>query len=489
LNAKETEFAYEINSFYDKEIEKLRPQVGKHSFAREFLRGKIDDYEAITIKTKPFELLEEDLGTSFGIIQETLNLKGISQMEEVFQHIKASIDLKLSHQLNALEKIGIWSEELTSMCQEADLKLNEKLYSRRELEKYKADWNYSPEINDDNYERDIIIDGDRVVISYPFLRRTTLNLDVLNDIKDISTLEFRIRRIAEYSYSEGEDEEETFERMSQEDISTLCYIRSRLGELKQIEIVSEEILTLDEALLNVFSCLFWKNDSLIGIHLTLNISQEFDESISYLAEKVLPTTTNLNNFRFHFEQGYISNDACESLSQSLSQRAQNLTSLYLVFQSLEESSLKKFFVSMPNLEVLVCQISCVDAGSNILDEKFISDTLPSLTKLKSFEFFMNNIELNSCTLKELLGSLDCNVKELLSSFPKEWFFTLNHFRLNLSNTQATDESLKDFIEITMKKFKALKTFAINTHGSNISSEMKKKISLWEKKISQKLSSV
>jgi len=372
------------------------------------------------------------------------------------------------------------------MCQEVDLKLNEKLFSRGELEKYKADWNYSPEINGDNYERDIIIDGDKVVISYPFLRRTTLNLDVLKDMKEISTLEFRIRGIAEFIYSE-EDEEETFQRMSQEDISALCYIRSRLGEIKQIEILSEEIITLDESLMNVFSCLFWKNYSLAAISLTLKIYEECDKSVAYFAENVLPTTTNLKNLHIHLDPGFVSSEACESLSQSLYQRIQNLTSLYLVFQNRDESYLKEFFVSMPNLEFFASQITC--DGSHILDEKFISHTLPSLTKLKSFEFFMNKPELNSYSLKEISDCFNCNLKELLSSFPKEWFLILNHFRLNLSNTQATDESLRKFVNITMKKFRALKTFAINTDGSKISSEMKKTISLWEKKISQKLSSV
>jgi len=263
--------------------------------------------------------------------------------------------------------------------------------------------------------------------------------------------------------------------MSQEDISALCYIRSRLGDLKQIKIVSEEIKILDEALLTLFCCLFWKNDSLTQISLKSCAYGEFDESILYLAEKVLPTMSNLKDFYLHFEKGYVSSQVCESLSQILSQQVQNLSSLHLVFQSNDESSLKKLFVSMPNLEFFEYQISC--AGATVLDKKFISDTLPSLKKLKSFQFFINSPELSNYDLKKLL-----------SSFPEEWFLTLNHFRLDLSNTQANDESLTRFVKITMKKFKALQTFAINTTASKVSLEMKKIISEW-KKISNKLSSI
>jgi len=198
LNAKEAEFVFEISSFYDAEIEKLRPQVGEHSFAREFLQGKIDDYEAITLKAKPFELLEEDLEASFNMIQDMVNLNRVAQMEEVFQQIKSSIDLKLSNQRSVLEKVGVWSEDLTSMCQEVDLKLNDRLSSRRELEKYKDNWIYSQTLN--GYEKDMmIVDGYNLEILYPFSMQATQNLDVLKDteeIKSISSLEFKIRGIS-----------------------------------------------------------------------------------------------------------------------------------------------------------------------------------------------------------------------------------------------------------------------------------------------------
>jgi len=404
-----------------------------------------------------------------------LNLNVISQMEEVMKQIKYNIDSKLSTQLNALETIGMWTEDLTLMCQEIDLKLNEKLYSRQELQKYKERFYYDFELQDNNNERSIVLNGDKLVISYPFKGEVSrsLNLNLKKDMKAISSLEFRIREISEYSEYENEG---CLEKISQEDISTLCYIRSKLGELKQIQITSEKFKISDEALLNLFSCLFWKNDSLTGIYLTYKKEGVFDKSISYLAQNVLTTAKNLNTFYIHFDNCQVSYQAFESLSQSLSQRVQNLTSLHLVFESEFSYPLKDLFVSMPNLESFAFQISC--EKGKVLHERFISETLPSLKRLSSFQFFINKTILDPC-----------NLKGLFSSFPEEWFLTLNQFRVNLSGTRANDESLEEFVEIALEKFKALKTFVIYTGNSKVSSEMKEKISQWEKKISDKLSLV
>jgi len=471
LNAKEAEFVSEINSFIDREIQKHRWQVGDYSFVKLFLKERIDDYEAITQKAKPFELLEEELETTFKIIRETLNLNVISQMEEVMKQIKYNIDSKLSTQLNALEKIGMWTEDLNLMCQEIDLKLNEKLYSRQELQKYKERLYYDFELQDNNNKGDVVLDGDKLVISYPFEGEVSRSLNLKKHMKAISSLEFRIRRVSDSLEYGNEDR---LEKISQEDISNLCYIRSKLGELKQIQITSEKYKISDEALLNLFSCLFWKNDSLTGIYLTYKMEGVFDKSLSYLAQNVLTTAKNLNTFYLHFDNCQMSHRAFVSLSQSLSQRAQNLTSLHLVFESEFSYPWKELFVSMPNLESFAFQISC--KRREVLHERFISETLPSLKRLKSFQFFINDTTLDTH-----------NLSELLSSFPEEWFLTLNQFRMNLSGTRANDESLEEFVEIALEKFKALKAFAIYADGSEVSSEMKEKISQWEKKISDKLS--
>jgi len=129
-----------------------------------------------------------------------------------------------------------------------------------------------------------------------------------------------------------------------------------------------------------------------------------------------------------------------------------------------------------------CQISSFsyEFFSKAFDDEvfkvFLSKTLPSLTNLRNFQLFVPNSTVT-----------DSSVKKLFGSFPKEWFSTLNQFRVGFDNTKITDQSLEVFIYDILFKLRAMEEFSLHCDNSGISDDLKGKISRWEKIFSEDLS--
>jgi len=127
---------------------------------------------------------------------------------------------------------------------------------------------------------------------------------------------------------------------------------------------------------------------------------------------------------------------------------------------------------MPNLNHFAYQISSKAFDDEVLEE-FISNTLPSLKKLKSFQLFLPDSKIT-----------DMSVQKLLSSFPKESLPIIKKFKASFYNTKITDKSLKTFVHETVYKFKAIEDFALYADNSLVTPYLKGKISLWTKLLCQ-----
>lgn len=134
LKVKEAECAYQIYSFYDKEMEKLRGLVGENSKARHTLKAKISEYEQITKQPNPFELLQEDFPVACDMIQEAIQLDKTDEIGPLLNKMNQEIDSFLDSQLSTLQTFRIPDEYFTNI-EEMNIKLEEKLASREELEK------------------------------------------------------------------------------------------------------------------------------------------------------------------------------------------------------------------------------------------------------------------------------------------------------------------------------------------------------------------
>jgi len=128
---------------------------------------------------------------------------------------------------------------------------------------------------------------------------------------------------------------------------------------------------------------------------------------------------------------------------------------------------------MPNLEEFVYQCHSQTFDDQVL-EAFIANTLPSLKKLKSFQLFIFRSKVT-----------DSSVKRLFAALPEKWFQTMKTLVVELEKTRVSDESVKEFVEKSLEKFKNLCDFRIHTGNTDVSSGMKHKIVKWEEKISKK----
>jgi len=405
---------------------------------------------------KPFELLEENISDVFGIIQKGVNTEKISQIDQMLQGMKQNIDSTLSIQIATLAKIGICPENLNSIREEADLKLDEKLSFRQEIAKYEFSGRDSsdPTLDICPTEKNIIIKGNEVKIIYPFNAFIDKDLDIIQEFRqDVSALQFKISGSVKH--------------IGKEDISRLCYIRTKLSKIQDVSIDIGSYAIDDELLLDIFSCLFWKNGILSNISLLSHFDGSYEKSIFFLAQNVLPPARNLQTFSIHFDQCTVTSLTFSVLSQSLSLIAENLTSFHFILGSkIDRSALfRMHFGRMPNLKYFAFQapLECGDAALKQLS--FL--TLPSLKKLKSFYLFLGKSKVT-----------DKGVKELFDSFPPEWFESLERLQVGLSNINVTDSSLRKFINESLRQFKNLKSFAIYNSGSQLTPKAQAALEIW-----------
>jgi len=257
--------------------------------------------------------------------------------------------------------------------------------------------------------------------------------------------------------------------MSQEDISTLCFLRMKIPRIRAIKIKLGDSKLSDEALFDVFSCLFWKNNLLQSLSFISDARGPFEKSILYLAENILPTTLCLKHLEIGFANSKFSPRAINSLTQSVSKIARNLQTFEFAssFNNVDTSALQKLFVRMPKLRTFGFYSTLQDISDDIFN-RFISKTLPSLKKLKYFELNMN---FTSVT--------DLSIRKFFESLPENWFVTLCSFKMDLSVTRITNESLQEFVYQTLPKFQRLRTLELLTDYTQVTPDIKNKISRWK----------
>jgi len=450
LNAKEGEFLSKINSFYDNELETLHLQIGEGSMIKQIISAKASEYRQLTKCSNPFKLLQQDFSN---ILQDTALLDKTEKIEKFLQQVELEIESMLSKQLSDLEKMTVAMENQNLMQEELDLKLDEQLSSFTKLEKSQS----SAKILSDTIQKSITTQGSQLSVSYPFDAHIQKNLNFIHSIQSdkISALRFQLSK--------------DLQTIPKEDILKLCYIRSNFPRIQDVEIFIENHTVSDEALLEVFWCIFWKNDSLRKIDLDYNMNGNLSKSILFIAENVLPEAKNLKRFGLYFSMAGIHSKACHALSQNLSMMNQNLTYLQLLLNCQEEnaSSLQKLFVCMPNLKFFGIQTNPELFNDEVL-QALILNTLPSLKSLEDFQIILSHSSVT-----------DLSVKRLFDSFPQEWLSTLKVLRVNLSNTKVTDKSLQVFVSESLPKFKNLNTLLINTNNTFVTSALRDKLSQWK----------
>jgi len=459
LNAKEAEFMCQINSLYDQEIDRLECDIGENSLARRIMASKIAEYRQITKSSDPFKLLEEDFSEIWRRIQQALCP---DQMDHLLEQINLDIDSTLRVHLSAFDKMRIQQTNFNLTRDAVEIHLHNKLSSRPELREYQPLTQKLPNFIRSSLTDITAIGQKTLLISYPFKAVDHKDFDISQEIGErITSIYFKISN--------------NIERISQEDISKLCYIRSKLPMVQFIGIIACDYKLSEEALLDVFNCLFWLCESLTGVHLEFQMKGLFEKSILHLAETILPSIQHLNHIHIRLTHDEVTHKACNSLTQSISWHAEELNYLYysLPCQDYSANSLQNMFVRMPNLKLLTFEATSKAFENKVL-EAFVSNTLPSLKELQVFKLL---IPCSTVT--------DLKVRLLFNSFPEEWFETLSEFRIALNDTQISDESLKDFVNKSLGKFKKLKDCKIQTENTNVSPGMKDRISKWEKTLSKK----
>jgi len=459
VKTKEAKLLSEIDLFFDHEIVNLLLQTGENSLIQQVIDQKVYEYQQITQVENPFEILDQDLSIIFEMIKKATNSQKRNEINEKLQEMKQKLDSELSTHLSNFEKI---SENLVSA--NIAFNLTEELSSREELAKYKSILNDLPNLIAPlpSSQSSITIQGRLAQISYPFHGSIHSKID---GGENISTFDFKLLK--------------DIEEVSQEDASTLCLLRFNFPNIREISIALGEHKISDHALLEIFSCLFWRNQSLESLSFTSDMKGKgkalFEKSLLYLAENILLTTRNLQKFYIRLEDMDLTSQSCGSLNERISQLADNLTDLHFACRctNVDFVALQKLFVSMPNLTSFKFSTNTQRSRKQVF-EAFVEKTLPSLKNLKDFQLSIRSPMSSSSTID------DHTAKKLLTSIPKEWALTLNHFEVNFNLTMITDESLQEFLNGPAAKFEFLQKLKIFTSASpGVTPTMRKRISEWK----------
>jgi len=467
LDTKKAQLIEKINLLHDQETARVRKETGEDSLTRQVIARRINAYQQILQIENPFELIEDPLNL-FKTIQAAVQPEKIDRIDQKLQVLYQNIESILTNQLSALQQIQV---KIPRNLVNEDIGLDDKASLIEELVKYNNHLKKNQSYLLCTGESSIIIDKkdkQKLKISYPFHVCNNHNLNsTIQDLgKDISILKFKISR--------------NIEKLSQEDVSFLLCLRTKLPNIQEIHIHIWDHQISDDTLQAIFSCLFWENESLTGIFFKCYKKEGlFEKSILYLAEKVLSTSKNLQKFAFYFEHCQITNKACDSLNHALSQLAQNLTYLYFICacQDVDAISLQKLFVPMPNLKFFLYQTFSQAFGDEIL-ESFITQTLPSFNSLSDFQLFLPNSQ-----------ATDTSVRKLFNSFPQAWFLTGSQLRqLNVSfgNTKISEEILRVIAHETVPNLKGIEEFSLDCDFSLVTGNMKEKIKRWRKILSGKI---
>jgi len=459
LDMKEAEFIYQIILFYDHERGKLNSEIGQHSFVRQMLAKKLSEYEQMMKSTNPLKLLEEDFSAVGNIIQEALCPDRVQKFDKLFNQFQHDTDLMLGTQVIALERLQLKyenEENLKLLTNETNLKLNEKLSSRQELIGYQPI--QAKMVGQE--QNDIIHTTEKgekyLQISYPLNISSYEAFNILKGVAEkVTCLQFKIMK--------------DIEKVPPIDTISIRSLRRLLPNLQEIIFLNENHKISDEALLNIFTSLFCQNDTLLRISFKGNMKGLFEQSMLYLAEKVLPSAQNLNSLQIWVRNAEVPHKVWTTLAESISQIAERLTCFHfhLPCQDLDANSYQKLFASMPNLQNFAFKPFSKAFNSKAL-EVFISKTLPSLKKLKTFQLLLNDSTVT-----------DISVQKLLKFSPQAWFLTLYHFELDLKNTQLTDKSVQEFIQNCVPKFQTSQTFLILTNNTKISPSMNACLTQWQ----------
>ena len=301
-------------------------------------------------------------------------------------------------------------------------------------------------------------------ISYPFESQSQKNLEVIIKAapEKFSSLKLKVKKNIN-------------KRIRQEDLSKLSFISSNLKNIQNLEISIQDCQLSDDTLMDIFSCIFWKNDSLKRIYLEYFTEGEFSKSFFFFAERVLSSAQNLLELHINFPKCKVPSEIWSSLIPSISQLARNLTKLFVLLPSdnVEAEDLIKLFVKMPNLEEFRLHLPIQRFNDEVLNT-FVLNTLPSLTKLVSFVLDIQNSSVT-----------DSSVKNFFDSLPQEWLSQVEDFQVDLSRTRVTDDSLKLFENKIPQRMEKLIHFSIHLHHTQVSQQRQKALSTWAQAFSTK----
>jgi len=331
------------------------------------------------------------------------------------------------------------------------LELDEEASLIEELSKYNS-FLKKMKSSECSGERSLIIKANKLQISYPFhiCSRHNLKITIQEFGNNISVLEFQTLK--------------KIEELSQEDISFLSWLRRKLPNIQEIHLTIYDLQISDDILLDIFTCLFWKNESLRGIFLKCHKKVPFEKSILYLAENILPAAKSLKQFSFFFDTCTITNETFNSLNQAFSQVAKNLTDFSFVCggQDVDADTIMKLFGLMPNLKFFLYQ-TFSEAFDDKVVEEFIFKAFSSFKNLTDFQLSLPNSQVT-----------EAGVEKLFNWLPKYWLRKMAQFKVFLKSATFTQESLRGFkYSYTLPKLITIQEVLDNPHFDDPTSVCRK----------------
>jgi len=359
------------------------------------------------------------------------------------ERIERKISDFIQDMVNEEHDIMIKYDVETLFQDRVDLKLGEKLRQRSELKGHFDQISQALQLDSPCIFKSAVEEG-VLYLGFPITVETCTQVDKLG--QDILFLELEISR--------------SIDRLNEEENAFLTFILSHLSELCMIYLIIQKVSLSDYTLLEILKNIFWKTPQLTAINLEDHTKNFYNTSLFHFSQKILPFAQRLQHLSLSFEECDVTLEAFNSLCEQISILSPQLhTFMFGVnCKAAKANSLKKIFVEMPNLQSFAYQSSSLEFDDEALEE-FIFITLPSLKKLKKFQFFIPN-----CTITNTIFS------RLFPNFPQEWRVTLKELRLDLSNTKISEATLNTFIG-NLPLLTNLERFEVGTDNNEMSEMM------------------
>ena len=435
MNAKTIELIHQLDSLYEYKKTKIDEKVGKECPLRSSIAEKILCYKSLTNNPDPLALIDQDISEYESKINESLSHATQENLSQGLEKLPLLVNKELESFLKILGEINFPIAEFSRSVENTDLNKEIPL-SSLEVTTY---FGIITRQEDNDRYVELKLDQRR-------RRPQVLTPQLLDDLKEIPELRITF---------------ESPEMMSEDDIHVLCFIISKMENIKELNIRAERAELVDGEFLKLLSHAFFNVQKCVAVNLCLKRSIISDQVLVYFARDCLPKIPELKCLGVNLQGARFSENALDPLIKHVESIKDDLKVLRFILHEtkVSEKKMMSLFIQAPKLQELELFLNSTRITNQGL-EKLVKETISHASGLKVL-----NVRLRKTKVADE-GAL-----KLFNSIPQ----TLEELRLNFDGTKISDASVGSLTLQILPNMKNLKRGEILTNDTRISDKADDKL--------------